>query len=133
MESYSKTVPNRSMVALAIVLAVFTLLPAAGALAAEEGEEPAGKAVFLAHKCNLCHSVPSAGIESKTKSEKMKGSDLGGPIEAGFEAFATYVRQQGELDGKSHKKEFKGTDEELQAIFDWLTQLEPVASSDTSR
>ena len=103
----------------AIVL--FAVLPAT----AEEAKEPAGKAVFLTHKCNLCHAVPAAEIESKTKSEKMKGADLGGPIEADFEVIAAYVRKQGELDGKSHKKEFKGTDEELQAILDWLTELKP--------
>ena len=53
----------------------------------------------------------------------MKGADLGGPIEADFEVIAAFVRKQGELDGKSHKKEFKGTDEELQTILDWLTEL----------
>ena len=72
----------------------------------------------------MCHAAPAAGIEAKTKSEKMQGPDLGGKFKADFAAIAAYVRKTGELDGKSHKKEFKGTDEELQAIIDWLGSLE---------
>lgn len=84
-----------------------------------------GRALFeTTHKCNMCHAVPAAGIEAKTKSESMKGGDLGGKIEAEFAEIAAYVRKESELDGKSHKKPFKGTDEELQAIVDWLGSLE---------
>ena len=86
---------------------------------------PTGQALFTdTHKCNMCHAVPAAGIEAKTKSEKMKGGDLGGKIEAEFAEIAAYVRKEGELDGKTHKKPFKGTDEELKAIIDWLGSLE---------
>jgi cytochrome c551/c552 len=35
-----------------------------------------GKALFLAQKCDMCHSVPTAGITAKTKSEKVKGPDI---------------------------------------------------------
>ncbi len=37
---------------------------------------------------------------------------------------AAYVRKEGELDDKTHKKPFKGTGEELQVIVDWLGSLE---------
>lgn len=107
------------------VLLVVTLLLPAGDILAEEAEEPPGKTAFLAHKCNLCHAVPAAEIEAKTKSEKLKGGDLGGPIEADFEIVAAYLRKEGELEGKSHKKAFKGTDEELRTILAWLAELEP--------
>ena len=114
---------------LSIVLPAALLLAAAGNLAAEEAEEPAGKAAFITHKCNLCHSVPAAEITAKTKSDKMKGADLGGEIETELEALAAYLRKESELDGKSHKREFKGTDEELQAIVDWLGTLEAEAET----
>ena len=92
---------------------------------------PTGQALFTdTHKCNMCHAVPAAGIEAKTKSEKMKGGDLGGKIEAEFAEIAAYVRKEGELDGKTHKKPFKGTDEELQAIIDWLGTLEAPAAEE---
>ncbi len=121
------------------VIALFALLPSfivpgtSEAQAAEEAEaeEPAGRQVFLAHKCNLCHAVPAAGIEAKTKSEKMKGADLGGPVEEDFEVIADYLRKQSELEGKSHKKEFAGSDEELHQILDWLAELEPVNAEDS--
>ncbi len=106
---------------LLTVLALL-LLPAAAF-----GEEAAldGKTLFTdTHKCNMCHAVPAAEIEAKTKSEKMKGADLGGKVEGEFAEIAAYVRKEGELDGKTHKKPFKGTDEELQAIVDWLGSLE---------
>ena len=109
-------------VLFAFVLAASLLAPPAVSFA--EGEESPGQAAFLAHKCNLCHAVPAAGIEAKTKSDKMKGPELGGPIEADFEKIAAYLRKTGDLDGEQHKKEFKGTDEELKAIVDWLGSLE---------
>ena len=84
-----------------------------------------GEALFTeTHKCNMCHGVPAAGIEAKTKSDKIKGPDLEAPVEVELEQLAAYLRKQGELDGKGHSKEFKGTDEELQAILDWLGSLE---------
>lgn len=105
---------------VAIVLAATLITPPA--MTAEEMD---GKTLFTdTHKCNMYHGVPAAKIEAKTKSEKMMGPDLGGEIDVDFKTMAAYVRKAGELDGKSHKKEFKGTDEELQAIVDWLGSLE---------
>ncbi len=104
-------------------LAVTWLMPATAV-----AEELDGKALFTeTHKCNMCHAVPAADIEAKTKSEKMKGGDLGGKIETELADLAAYVRKEAELDGKTHKKPFKGTDEELQAIVDWLGTLEAPA------
>ncbi len=114
--------------AMIVILSVAGGLSAGDAVA-EGAEVSAGKAEFLTHKCNLCHAVPAAEIDAKTKSEKLKGPALGGAIEADFGVFAAYVRKQGELDGKAHKKEFKGTDEELKAILDWLAEFEPAESS----
>jgi len=113
---------------LPILTMVFTLAMVTAAVitpAAVAAEDMDGKTLFTdTHKCNMCHAVPAADIESKTKSEKMKGGDLGGPLEADFEAIAGYVRKASDKDGAQHKKEFKGSDEELQAIIDWLGSLE---------
>lgn len=79
-----------------------------------------GKAVFEAEKCGLCHGVQAAGIEAKTKSDKLKGPDLSGyEAEEGFDA-AGFLRKSVEKDGAAHRREFKGTDEELQALLGWL-------------
>ena len=112
-------------IAVATVLAAALVAVSLLAPPATTAEELDAKALFTdTHKCNMCHSVPAAEIAAKTKSEKMKGPELGGKIEGDFETIAAYVRKAGELDGKNHKKEFKGTDEELQTIIDWLGSLE---------
>ncbi len=117
----------KKLLALATVLAAALLVTSlvAPPLAAEEEPALDGKALFTdTHKCNMCHAVPAAEIAAKTKNEKMKGADLGGKIESDLAELAAYVRKEGELDGKTHKKPFKGSDEEPQAIVDWLGSLE---------
>ncbi len=112
----------------AVLAAAVFLMPVATA-----EEEPAldGMALFTdTHKCSMCHAVPAAEIVAKTKSEKMKGGDLGGKVEGELAEIAAYVRKESELDGKTHKKPFKGTDEELQAIVDWLATLEAPAAEE---
>ena len=119
------------VVALASSVVIgWLLLPAAPSVG-QESTEPEGQNLFREHKCNLCHGVPAVEIEAKTKSPKMKGSDLGGETEHDFEQIAAFLRKESDLGDVTHKKEFKGTDEELQAILDWLGTLEsPQAASE---
>ncbi len=56
-------------------IGILTLVAVVG-LAGPAAAEVEGQKVFEAQKCNMCHAVPSAGIEAKTTSEKMKGPDL---------------------------------------------------------
>jgi cytochrome c5 len=80
-----------------------------------------GKAIFQAQKCDTCHSVSTAAIEATTKSDKMKAGDLVGVVQAHDRAWVTdYIKKVADKDGKKHTKEFKGTDEELNAIVDFL-------------
>ena len=100
------------------------MLPVAVALIAPvsvaEGDLD-GKAIFEAAKCNMCHSVPAAGIEAKMKSATMQGPDVdGNTARLDAEVLAKYLRKQAPVDDKEHKKEFKGTDEELAALVEWL-------------
>jgi hypothetical protein len=70
----------------------------------------------------MCHSVPQADVVAKMKSEKLKGPDL--PSESReAEWLVGFLKREVQLDGADHKKEFKGTDEELQAIAAWLVAL----------
>jgi len=101
--------------------AVYAATSAATSAATAAAPAPSGKAVFLAQKCNLCHSVQAAGIEAMTKSDKMKGPELGAALAKKDAAWIEkYVRKQTELDGKKHPKEWKGSDAELSALIDWL-------------
>ena len=90
---------------------------------AQATDEAAGKTLFLEKKCNLCHAVESQGIAKK--SEKMKGEDLS---DAGNQVSdAAWVKGwilQTELkEGEKHKKKWKGTDEELKTIVNWVLSL----------
>jgi len=109
-----------------LILAGLALLPTLA-----YGEEPPdaspGQEAFAAARCNLCHAVASVGIEAK--SSKTEGPDLGGLVVEELEALAAYLRKETEIEGEEHKKTFKGTDEELQVIVDWLAGLEPVGDS----
>jgi mono/diheme cytochrome c family protein len=80
---------------------------------------PDGKAIFLAQKCNLCHSVPTAGITRTTTSEKMAGPDLVN-LKQDAATLRKWLRKELEKNGKKHMKAFTGSDEELGALIAWL-------------
>ncbi len=101
-------------------IGILTLVAVVG-LAGPAAAEVEGQKVFEAQKCNMCHAVPSAGIEAKTTSEKMKGPDLV-DLKRDAKWIAGYLQKTEQIDGADHKKEFKGSDEELQALVDWLLE-----------
>ena len=107
----------RHLVPAILVLVVLVAVPAV-AEGPSEGEE-----LFLAQKCNLCHAVPPADIEAKTRSDKLRGSDLGLEPLPPFEEVAAYLRGETEIDGEKHKKKVTADDAELKKIVDWLNEL----------
>jgi mono/diheme cytochrome c family protein len=99
------------------VLTVILASPAASDDSAD------GKQIFLGQKCNLCHSVSTAGIEAQTKSEALKGPDLVNVGERHDEEWiGQWLQRQVEMNGQKHKKMFSGSDEELDALVDWLLE-----------
>jgi len=112
-----------SVLVAIVLLAVFYSGPASAAAAAPAPAKLEGKQIFLAQKCNLCHSVSSAGIERTVKSEKVAGPDLTN-LAAKEDAakLAKFLRKEGEINGKKHGKGFTGSDEELGALIAWLQQ-----------
>jgi len=102
---------------LALALAAGLAATASGAVAQD------GKTIFLAQKCNLCHSVQTVGIERTTKSEKVAGPELTDLAAKADPAFlAKYLKKEVVLHDKKHSKEFKGTDADLKALIAWLQQ-----------
>jgi cytochrome c551/c552 len=86
-------------------------------------QNKSGKVIFINQKCNLCHSVSTQGIEAKTTSEKLKGPDLVGLADKYKPKWISlYLKKKVKKNGKFHKRSFKGTDEELQALVDWLLE-----------
>jgi mono/diheme cytochrome c family protein len=104
---------------LSVLIAIFLLAVLYSGPAAGQAAKLDGKAIFLAQKCNVCHSVPTQGIERTMKSEKMAGPDLVNVKEdAAF--LGKFLRKQADLHGKKHGKAFTGSDEELGALIAWI-------------
>lgn len=110
------------------ILALFILLVGATLMlpptAAQEAEVSAGQEAFVANKCNMCHPIESLGIERTSTSDKMKGEDLstvGDTVDA--EWVVKFLNKEMEHDGELHKRTFKGTEEQMQALAEWLPTL----------
>jgi hypothetical protein len=119
-------------IALAAVLGLVALLyatPSAGAPTPNTADQVTfdGKEIFLAQKCDLCHTVSSAGSEAKTKSDKMKGPDLTTAEKRDPKLLADFMRKTAQIDDQDHKKEFKGSDEELGALLSWIQEQQKKA------
>jgi mono/diheme cytochrome c family protein len=105
--------------AVAVLLLLFTAPVITVAAAQTAPETSQGQQIFLAQNCNTCHPVPTAGIEAKVKSASMRGPDLVN-LSEDAPTLKSFVTQKAEMNGKKHKKAAKGTDEELDALIDWL-------------
>jgi len=104
-----------TLTVLALVVLLATLYSSAGSAATG----PDGKAIFLAQKCNMCHSVSTAGIEATTKSATMKGPDLVN-IKSDAAATAKFLHKETEMNGKKHPKDLKLPDADTKALIDWI-------------
>lgn len=95
------------------------------AVAAAQGGEAPGKQVYLAKKCQVCHSIDSQSIARTSKSEKTKGPDLSN---VGATHLAPWIMQWlqkevGNSEGKKHSKAWTGTEQELKQLAEWLATL----------
>ena len=79
-----------------------------------------GKTVFVDSKCTTCHSVTSMDITSK-KDEAFDLSNAGALGDA--DLMKSYLLKEAKVNDKDHKLKFKGSDEELKALVDWLMTL----------
>ena len=115
----------------ALVVSIIAIAAACLASSAAFAAGPAGgdgKAIFLAQKCNLCHSISAAGIEAIVKSPAMRGPDLTGVVaEKGADWTAKFLRHQVDLDGKRHKKELTASDQDVQTLIGWLAEQKKAA------
>lgn len=82
--------------------------------------DDAGKVVFETSKCNTCHTVTSASIDSK-KKDAVDLSVTGSTYKADF--FTKYLKKEAKIGDKAHKTAFKGTDAELASLTKWLESL----------
>ncbi len=124
------------LISLAVALLTLPLLPAsAPGEEAEQEQLPKGQTAFLKGKCNLCHTVVAAGI-GEPREEPEEESDIVLPPDLSTvgssregEWLTLYLEKKETIDGNKHKKKFKGKDEQLVELVDWLVSLK--APSDT--
>lgn len=97
-----------------------------------------GKELFLKHKCNECHAISAAGIEVAAEDDAGGEDPFGGEEEGEDEEapdlssvgkeqtaawIADYLKKKEKLDGKKHRKRFKGPEAELKALSDYLAGM----------
>ena len=87
-----------------------------------EGEVKDGKTIFEESKCTACHGIESQGVVAKKKSDK--NPDLS-TITTGhdIEFWTKYMKKEESLNSKKHPIPFKGTDEDLKTMMEWLMSL----------
>ncbi len=112
-----------AMLALATPLFLAAVTVSGSAYSGSALAAPAldGQQIFLDARCNMCHSVSTAGIEATVKSEAMRGPDLatvGTSVDAA--TLTSFLRQEAEIGGARHKKAFKGGDAEMKALVAWI-------------
>ncbi len=106
------------MIYLGLVVTIVALYGFAFSLGSNlEGD---GNKIFLDNKCNMCHTVNSLGIESK-KSDATDLSNVGKDKTTEF--LMKYLKKEAKLNDKDHKSSFKGSDEDLKVLVDWLLTL----------
>jgi mono/diheme cytochrome c family protein len=110
-------------------LAVASALSApAPSWAQAAGAKLDGKQIFMAQKCDTCHSISSAQIKA---TGKVKAPDLTG-LAASLDAawLGKFLRRQEKTKaGKTHLKAFTGSDEQMGALIAWLQAQKPPAKT----
>lgn len=79
-----------------------------------------GKEVFVTKGCNTCHPVSTADV--KKKIEDQKGPDLVNLSDRySHEQLTLLLKRRVKIEGREvHAREFKGNDELLAILVDWL-------------
>lgn len=81
-----------------------------------------GKDIFTDAKCNTCHSITSQGITSK-QADKYPDLSKIGEKKIATETLKKYLLKEEKINDKNHAVKFKGTDEELTTLVNWLNTL----------
>lgn len=119
------------------LLAGFTILLLSVAAAAQAADGPAGKQIFLKAKCNKCHEVSTEGVgkqefpgddeeDEEEESDEHKPPDLAGVGERHTAEFIDkFIQKKESIEGRKHKRRFKGSETDRKALVDWLAHTRP--------
>ena len=117
---------------LTVLTLLFALIDFSPAFAGEKWRE-----IFVEQGCLKCHSIKALGItvvesDEEPVEDEDNGygeeeinppdlSDIGLKRDGKF--ITKYLRKKVAVEGRKHKKRFKGTKKELKIIRDWLLTL----------
>ena len=100
------------------ISAIVALFAVAFSFSQEKGLD--GKQIFIDSKCNNCHTVTSMEITSK----KDDAVDLSNTSSVGDEKLLkSFMLKESKINDKEHKLKFKGSEEELNELVNWLLTL----------
>ena len=123
----------RTVLAVTAALAFAAIIGAPAARA----QDADGKKIFLEQRCNRCHKIDSQGVvivegedpadeegDEPDSGEKRDPPDLSNVgAEKDKVWIAKFLIKQETLDGRKHKKRFRGSKEELKVVAEWLGTL----------
>ena len=90
-------------------------------------EDPAGKKIFVASKCNSCHAVESQAIKKTLASSKAPDlSNVGADHKADW--LIRYLKKEEDKKNKKHAKAWTGKSEDLTSLAQWLETLKTAAA-----
>ena len=85
-----------------------------------QDQGPDGKQIFMDNKCNSCHTVASQDITSK----KDDAIDLSNAASVGdAQLLKSYLLKEAQINDADHKMKFKGSDDDLNTLVNWLLTL----------
>lgn len=86
-----------------------------------------GKSIFQANKCNSCHSISAQGVQVAKGDDDDGGKKPPDLSHVGKDKTAQwiegYLTKKEKLNGKAHKKAWKGSDADLTTLATWLASL----------
>jgi len=138
-----KTAISIFLTSMVILLSAVTF-PFSGNAADQEADKKVAIKIFKKYKCNECHTVTVADIGEKVAGKTENDEDneeegeaidppdlskVGDKYDAKW--ISGYLRKKNSIEGRKHKKRFKGKKEERQVLSLWLENLKS-DSSETS-
>ena len=120
---------------LAVVTCTLWSVGAGASTGTFEEEEDAGRGILLAAKCQRCHAVSTAEV-AMDEGSRVKGPDLAklsAPMRQA-EVLDAYLRRTETKNGKRHPFPWRGEDDELDRLIQWLLlhQAGDTAPDDTA-
>jgi cytochrome c2 len=100
-----------------LVLAAVALFAFAN-LQAGEGKKD-GKEIFIAAKCDKCHTLDAAGIKIAPKKTDLSGIVAKLPADK----MDKYLLKETDANGKKHMVKFMGPKEDLAVMVKWITSF----------